>query len=84
MGKRRKLVRKILLGRSDANIPFSELLELLRSMGFTHRQKGSHHVLNKPGFPERLTLQAVDGKAKRYQVRQVRKLMNTYNLKDND
>jgi hypothetical protein len=33
MGKRRKLVRKILLGRSDANIPFSELLELLRSMG---------------------------------------------------
>lgn len=75
MGKRDKLIRKLLAGRSDTNIPFPELVSLLESLGFDHRQKGSHHILTKSGVTERINLQDSGGNAKAYQVKQVRKVL---------
>jgi predicted RNA binding protein YcfA (HicA-like mRNA interferase family) len=75
MGKKEKFIRKLLTGRSDSNIPFSELITLLESLGFDHRQKGSHHILTKSGITERINLQDGGGNAKSYQVRQVRKVL---------
>jgi len=75
MGKKEKFIQKLLTGRSDSNIPFFELVTLLESLGFDHRQKGSHHILTKSGITDRINLQDSGGNAKSYQVRQVRKVL---------
>lgn len=72
---RAKLLQLILGGRSDANIPFDELRGLLRWLGFEETSRGSHHVFRKPGVAERINLQGDGGKAKVYQVRQVRRIL---------
>ena len=74
------LVRIILEGRSDANIPFEDLRGLLRFLGFEERQRGSHHVFRRSGVEERINLQRDGRHAKAYQVRQVRKVIQR--LKD--
>ncbi len=43
MGKYEKLQQKILGGRSDANINFSELCQLLIRLGFSERVRGDRH-----------------------------------------
>ena len=75
MGKKEKFIQKLLTGRSDSNISFSELVTLLGSLGFDHRQKGSHHILTKSGVTERINLQDDGGNAKSYQLRQVRNVL---------
>lgn len=80
MGKYEKLLQKILQGRSDANIPFVDLCELLRRLGFEERINSSHHIFRKAGIEERPNLQRDNSKAKVYQVRQVRALLLRYNL----
>jgi len=44
-----KLLAKILVGNSDANIPFAQLCQLLRRLGFEERIRGSHHIFAKDG-----------------------------------
>jgi len=70
-----KLLRRILEGRSEANIAFDELRSLLRSLGFRETARGSDHVFRRPDVPERINLQADGGKVKVYQVRQVRRIL---------
>lgn len=80
MGNYAKLVRAILLGRSDANIGFDELRNLLLKLGFDERTRGSHHVFRRDGIEERINLQRDGGKAKPYQVRQVRAVLVRHKL----
>lgn len=80
MTKRNKLLWKILRGRSDANIRFEDLCNLLRSLGFEERTRGSHHLFIKPGVENPINLQRDGSKAKPYQVRQVRKVLLRYEL----
>lgn len=80
MGKIEKLLEQVLRGTSDANIGFDELRGLLRSLGFEQRIRGSHHLFTKSGIAEKLNLQRDDGKAKPYQVRQVRNIIVQYKL----
>ena len=75
MAKKAKLIQQILSGRSDNNIAFSDMVGLLESLGFDHRQAGSHHIFTKSGVRDRINLQADGSKAKGYQVRQVRKVL---------
>jgi len=84
MGKKEKFIQKLLTGRSDTNIPFSDLVTLLESLGFDHRQKGSHHIFTKSGVTERVNLQDSGGNAKGYQVRQVRKVLVENRLIENE
>lgn len=84
MGKWAKLIRRILEGRSDANIAFSDLMGLLLHLGFEERTRGSHHVFRRAGVDEKLNLQRDDGKAKPYQVRQVREVILKYRLGELD
>lgn len=83
MSKHEKLLLKILQGTSDANIAFEDLCTLLKKLGFEERVRGSHHVFRKEGIMEKMNLQRDDGKAKVYQVRQVRNLILKYNLGSN-
>jgi predicted RNA binding protein YcfA (HicA-like mRNA interferase family) len=80
MGKKEKLLQKILSGQGDYNIPFNDLNSLLLSLGFKRRQEGSHMLFTKEKINERINLQAEGSKAKGYQVKQVRKILTNYNL----
>jgi len=84
MGLGKKTMFKVLGGQSDANLAFMEVVGLLKSLGFDLRIKGSHHILTKEGIQEILNLQPKNGKAKPYQVKQVRKVIVRYKLGDYD
>ncbi|TXE05913.1 type II toxin-antitoxin system HicA family toxin [Algoriphagus aquimarinus] len=81
MGKYEKILLKILRGRSDQNIDFEDLKRLLIIFGFEERIKGSHHIFSKSQMVEILNIQEKGGKAKPYQVKQVRNLILKYRLK---
>jgi len=80
MGSRKKLLEEVLRGTADANIQFSGLCQLLRSLGFRERIRGDHHIYVKDGVEEILNLQPKGGKAKPYQVKQVRRVILRYRL----
>ena len=80
MAKYEDLLARILRGTSDANVPFDGLRQLLRRLGFEERIRGSHHMFRKAGVEEKINLQRDDGKAKAYQVRQVRAIILRYKL----
>jgi hypothetical protein len=80
MNKYDKLRNQILFGRSDANIDFNDLCQLLRYYGFDMRVKGSTHIFRKFGVEEKVNLQRDGNKAKLYQVRQIRRIILKYQL----
>ncbi|HEY6062956.1 MAG TPA: type II toxin-antitoxin system HicA family toxin [Chitinophagaceae bacterium] len=80
MSKFGKLIQKILSGSSDRNIDFNDLCNLLETLGFDNRIKGSHHIYYKKGIDEIINLQPFNDKAKAYQVKQVRELLIKYKL----
>jgi predicted RNA binding protein YcfA (HicA-like mRNA interferase family) len=80
MGQYGKLVQRILSGRQDKSILFSEAVSLLQRIGFSMRIKGSHHILSREGIDEIINLQPDDSKVKAYQVKQIRDIMVKYQL----
>lgn len=81
MTARSKLIEQILSGRSDANVSFESLRNLLGSLGFNERIRGDHHIFGREGIAEILNLQPLgSGKAKPYQVKQVRSVIVRYRL----
>ena len=72
MSKHDKVLRKVLSGRSDANIDFHDLRSLLLHLGLEERIRGSHHLFFRHDIVDFLNLQSSKGKAKPYQVRQTR------------
>ena len=79
-----RLLNRILLGASDANIPFAGLRRLLQDLGFDERIRGSHHIFTKAGVDEILNLQPKGAQAKSYQVKQVRGAILRYRLGGTD
>lgn len=87
MSRKQKLLAKLLSGTSDANIPFSDLCQYLKSLGFEERIKGSHHIYTKESVETILNLQPKEkdkAKAKAYQVKQVREIILNYKLINQD
>jgi len=84
MSKFEKLMQKLLSGFSDRNMEFDELKSILSKLGFEERVKGSHHIYFKEGIEEIINLQPLNGKAKPYQVKQVRELIIKYKLMSNE
>ncbi len=82
MSKKEKLREKILSGKHDKNIDFDDLCAFAQQVGFSKRTGGKHGtIFYKDGIPDILNLQPrADGKAKTYQVRQVREIVLAYNL----
>lgn len=75
----RKLLTRIVI--SPYNVRFRDLVALAEALGFRiARIEGSHHVLIHPDMPELLNLQEVKGEAKPYQVKQLLRLVEQYNL----
>ena len=80
MGKVTKTLDRVLRGNADANIRFADLCNLLDHLGFTERIRGDHHIFARDGVAEILNLQPRSGKAKAYQVKQVRGVIVSYGL----
>ena len=80
MNKHQKLLQRILLRRSDANIPFGDFCQLLKQLGFNERIRGDHHIFTMDGIEEIINLQPQGSKAKLYQVKQVRNIILRYKL----
>jgi virulence-associated protein VapD len=74
-----KVLEKVLSGISDTNIRFDDLRKLLLRYGFSERIRGDHYIFAKENIVEIINLQPLkDGKAKPYQVKQVRNLFLKY------
>lgn len=83
MGK--YILDKVLSGLSDKNIRFDDIKKLIVDFGFACRIKGDHHIFTKEGIVEIINLQPFNnGKAKAYQVKQVRNLILKYKLHKED
>ena len=77
----RKTLEKVIRGLSDSNIRFRDLRKMIMDIGFSERIKGDHHIFYRVGVEEILNLQPLkDGKAKTYQVKQVRGVIFKYKL----
>ena len=51
------------------------------NLGFKERIKGAHHIFTKDGVAEIINIQPLkDGKAKAYQVKQIRGIIIRYEL----
>ena len=74
MGAEKTLAR-LLSGTADAAIRFDDLCQVLESLGFEKRVRGSHHLFRKSGVEERINLQREGTNAKPYQVKQVRSVI---------
>lgn len=80
MARHEKTLERLLSGEADANIGFEDLCNLLRTLGFTERSRGSHRVFRCTGIEEMINLQREGSKAKPYQVKQVRAVILKYHL----
>ncbi|MES1228298.1 MAG: type II toxin-antitoxin system HicA family toxin [Armatimonadota bacterium] len=81
MTKWDKFRTRLMSGNADANIDFADLCGFLERLGFDHRIQGDHHIFTRDGVNEIINLQPLpDGRAKVYQVRQVRDIIRRYGL----
>ena len=78
-----KIFYAVLSGLRDNNIAFNDLRKLLENLGFQYRIKGSHYIYWHKNVEEIINIQEDNGKAKSYQVKQVRNLITKYNLNIN-
>ena len=63
MTQKEEILQKILSGTSDAHIGFDELCNVLRSLGFSERVRGSHFIFAKDGIDEILNIQSIKRKS---------------------
>jgi hypothetical protein len=80
VSKVEKTLERVLRGNADTNIRSGDLCALLSHLGFAERVRGDHHIFTCDGVVEILNLQPDGGKAKAYQVRQVRAVIPSYGL----
>ena len=77
--RRRRLLQKLLSG--SKNIRFTEAVACAEAFGFQlSRINGSHHIYVHPNVTELVNLQNVHGQAKPYQIQQLLRLIERYNL----
>ena len=81
MGKYERVLRRVLSGRSDANVRFRDLRGLLLVLGFEERVRGGHHIFAREDVGELINLQREGSDARPYQVRQVREVIRRHGLR---
>ncbi len=82
MSQIEKIIEKLLLGKSDNNFRFNEIVQLLESLGFNKRIKGDHFIFYAENVNEILNIQPNGSKAKAYQVKQIRNVIIKYKLNE--
>jgi len=77
MGNWKKTLAKVMRGEVDAGIRYDDLCHLLTRLGYTSKQAGSHNIFRMAGR-DLINIQDASGKAKSYQVRQVREQLTKF------
>jgi len=73
------------LKNNPKNIRLEKLCRIAEAFGFQFKGgKGSHRIYLRKDINEMLNFQNVSGKAKPYQVRQLIKIIDKYNLTEED
>ena len=76
-----KVYNDVMSGRSDYNIKYSDLQNLIVDLGFEFkRQRGSHTIYYHAVINEMMNIQKDGSKAKGYEVKQLRNIITKYNL----
>jgi hypothetical protein len=79
--KKAKLLEE--LKKNPSNIRFNRLCRIAEAFGFRFRGgKGSHRIYVREGIEELLNFQNVNGKGKPYQVKQFIKIIEKYELSE--
>ena len=76
MGKYEKLRQAILSGNRDDNLDFNDILWFVEKSGYERKHNktsGSHQIFVNKETKQMLNLQEKNGKAKAYQIKQLRK-----------
>lgn len=82
--KPRRLLAHLLAGNLS-NVAFADFVALVEAFGFRRVSvSGSHHIFTRPGVRQLVNIQRVAGQAKAYQIRQVLRLVERYNLQLRD
>ncbi len=86
MSRKEKTLLRLLMGNADANFDLNDLVQILLRTGFDERATGgSHRIFSKSGIEGIINLQKTkDGKAKSYQVKQVRDFLVNNKLVNDD
>ena len=86
MSKKEKLLVKLLIGYADNNFDLDDLVQILTRFDFDARKTGgSHRIFTKENIEGIINLQKTkDGKAKSYQVKQVRDFLITNKIIDDE
>jgi hypothetical protein len=80
MSRAERVFDKLMSAQNDANFSFDDLCTLLTKLGYTARKSKGSHIIFQRG-QSFLNLQpSTGGKAKAYQVRQVRQELQKLNL----
>jgi hypothetical protein len=80
MSRAEKLFEKLTAARSDANFSFDDLCTLLTKLGYKIRKTKGSHIIFQRGSSFLNLQPSAGGKAKAYQVRQVRQELKNLNL----
>ncbi len=77
---------RLLSGTGDGNFDLDDLINILVRFGFEERKTGgSHKIFSLKGIEGIINLQKTkDGKAKNYQVKQVREFLVNHKLISNE
>jgi hypothetical protein len=81
MSKAEKVFERLMSGRNEANFPFDDLCVLLTKVGYYARKTKGSHIIFQRGSSFLNLQPSTGGKAKAYQVRQVRQELQKLNLK---
>jgi len=77
----RKTYNSVISGKSDNNINFNDFRNLIVDLGFNFiRQNGSHLQYFNREIKAFMNIQNDSSKAKGYEVRQLRKIIQKYGL----
>jgi len=73
MSKKKKLFEKLMAGNADESFSFQDFALVAQHLGYEFvRKSGSHRIFEKEGFPLLIAQPRKDGKAKAYQIKQMR------------
>jgi predicted RNA binding protein YcfA (HicA-like mRNA interferase family) len=77
----KKVYHAVKSGQSDSNIGYNDFQNLILALGFEkRRQKGSHTMYYHKPTREFMNIQKDGGKAKSYQVEQLRTIIKKHDL----
>jgi len=80
MSKKKKRLAKLMSGDADENFPFDDFVAVIVDAGWQYRRTtGSHIMFTRKEHPI-INVQKDGGKAKSYQVEQVRELIKKAEL----